>query len=92
MSGKLYRYNTDCVEVEIKKPMYGSFVCIRDTHIKYARQRNLPLKITIPQGVFTLSVEEFMDGAKKIEKVFLIPDRPMVLWGNYAMRGVKADA
>lgn len=76
------------VEVEIRKPLFDNFVYIRDVYLNRAKREGVPIKIKIPEGAYkgeyVTSYEEFMKGAKKMEKVFNIPNKPMVLWGNYA--------
>lgn len=71
------------VEVNIRKPLHGTFVYIRDKYLRQAKLRNIPLQITIPQGVGIMTYEEFMKGAKQMSKVFKDPEHPMVLYGNY---------
>ena len=70
------------VYVDIKKPIYGSYVGIRDKYIFRAKREKKKLFIRIPQGTCTISPEKFLKGAQRIEKVFLIPDKPMVLYAN----------
>lgn len=89
MNTQNYRYLDNCVEVNIRKPLYGTFVYIREEHITYAKKHGIPLKITIPHGTFTISHDDWMKNAKRIEKVFLRPDQPMVLWGNHVIKGEK---
>ena len=82
MNTQNYNYLADCVEITIHKPLYGTFCYIRDSHLNYARKHGIPLRITVPQGTAIVTVEQWMKDAKRIEKVFLRPDEPMVLWGN----------
>ena len=71
------------IEVEIKKPLYGTKVFIRDKYIKQARKENKKLKIISGDITGIYSPKEWLEKAEKMEKVFNFPDRPMVLWGNY---------
>lgn len=61
----------------IKKPLYGTFCYIRDSHLKGKN-----LKVIIPQGSAVIDCKEWISTGKKMEKVFLIPNKPMILWGN----------
>jgi hypothetical protein len=70
------------IYVDIKKPIYGNYVGIRDKYIWKAKREGKKLHIRIPQGSCTMSPDKFLKGAKRIEKVFLIPDKPMVLYAN----------
>ena len=70
------------IKVEIRKPLYGTFCYIRDVYISRAKKEGKMLEITIPQGTMIVSPEEWMEGAKRMEKVFKIPNKPMVLYGN----------
>jgi len=71
------------IDVKIDKPLYGTFVYIRDKYLNQAKSSGWPLRITTPHGVGVMSYESFMRGAKKMEKVFLIPEKPMILYGNF---------
>lgn len=70
------------IEIEIKKPLYGSFVYIREEFLKKAMNQNTFLKVTIPQGQYLVDPRTWMASGKRMEKVFKIPTRPMILWGN----------
>ncbi len=84
-----YKIKKDCVEITIHKPLHGTFVYIRDKYLNVAKQRNIPLKITIPNvDTYENTYENFMDGAKKMEKVVYYPDNPMILYGNYANKNL----
>ena len=68
------------ISVEIKKPIYANYVGIREKYIRMAQKYHEDLRITTPNGVTTISPTRYLQGADRIEKVFLIPDRPMVLY------------
>jgi len=70
------------ITVNILKPIYGTYVGIRDKYIFKAKREKKDLFIRIPQGTCTISPAKFLRGATRIEKVFLIPDKPMVLYCN----------
>jgi len=71
------------IEVNIHKPLYDNFVNIREKYILEAINRGEPLRIIIPQGSAVVDPRWWMKNGKRVEQVFKIPDRPMVLWGNY---------
>ena len=71
------------VDIEIRKPLYHNFVRIRDKYINQAIREGKQLRIKIPQGVGIHDPAEWKRTGKRVEQVFLIPDRPMILFGNY---------
>jgi hypothetical protein len=82
MSNKNYKTNGEYIEIKIYKPLYGTFCYIRDTYIWEAQRTGKKLRITVPQGVGIMTAEEWLNGAKRMEKVFKIPTKPMILYGN----------
>ncbi len=70
-------------EIIIRKPLYDNFVNLREKYLREAIRRREPLKITIPQGSAVINPKEWIRTGKATEQVFLIPDRPMKMWGNY---------
>lgn len=70
------------IEVHIKKPVYSDFVYVRDKYIFEARRKGLMLKISCPLSECIVSPDDWLMNAKKLEKVFLRPDKPMILYGN----------
>jgi len=68
------------INVDIKKPIYGNYVGVRELYIWKAKREHKMLRITTPNGTTTISPTRYLEGATRIEKVFLIPDRPMVLY------------
>jgi hypothetical protein len=70
------------VYINIHRPIYGSYVGIREKYIWQAKREGKKLFIRIPQGTAIVSPEKFLRGATRIEKVFLQPDNPMVLYCN----------
>ena len=68
------------IKVKILKPIYGNYVGIREKYIRQAQKYHKDLQITTPNGVTTISPTRFLQGAERIEKVFLIPEHPMVLY------------
>ena len=68
------------VDVSIKKPIYDNYVGIRDKYIWQAKKYKALLRITTPHGTTIISPDKYLQGADRIEKVFLRPDQPMVLY------------
>jgi len=93
MNNPNYNYTNNFVEINIHKPLYGTYVYIRNKHLDYAMKHEIPLKVTIPEGTYIVSdVFEWIRTGQRQEKVFLIPDKPMVLWGNHLSKmGEKVD-
>ncbi len=71
------------VKVDIQKPLYGTYVTIREETIDFAIKTNALLEIHIPQGVATVDPLRWKRDGKRMTKVFLYPDRPMVLYGGH---------
>ncbi len=77
------------IDVNILKPLGGTYVAIRDTYIKQAIREGKWLRITIPQGVGEHNPREWVKTGKRVEQVFKIPDHPMVLYRNLVEVGKK---
>lgn len=77
------------VEIEIKKPLYGSMVYIRDKYLKQAMKENGPINIICDGKKYMISPYEWTSDAKKMEKEFLIPGKPMILYGNHLAKFTK---
>ena len=75
------------ITIEIKKPIYANYVGVREKYILQAKKYHKDLRIITPNGTGTVSPSKFLNGAERIEKVYLIPDQPMVLYCNH----VKID-
>lgn len=74
---------TNYVEVDIRKPLYGNFVYIRDKYIRQAINEGKQLMIQVPTGTGIHDPREWIRTGKKMLKEFKIPGRPMTLWGNH---------
>jgi hypothetical protein len=78
----------DYIEVNILKPLYiyegVPFVNIRDKYLKQAKYQGKLLKITTPTTTHYTTPEAWIKTGKKLKEVFLFPNRPMKLVGNYA--------
>lgn len=70
------------INVYIQKPVYGTFCYVRDKYLKQAKRENKHLKISCPNASCIVSATEWLSDAKRMEKVFLQPDNPMILYGN----------
>jgi hypothetical protein len=68
------------IYINIRKPIYGTYVGIREKYLWKAKREKKLLKIEIPQGVCIISPDKFLKGSRRIEKVFKIPTKPMVLY------------
>ena len=67
----------------MEKPLFGTKYYIRDKYIDIAKKRKLKLVLKTPDGIATYTPKEWMTGAEKMEKVFLIEDHPMILFGKH---------
>ena len=72
--------------VDIHKPLYVSDgkakVYIRDTFINKAIRFKRKLEIRVPGGYAIVDPKEWMKKGDRMEKVFLRPDEPMILFGG----------
>lgn len=67
----------------IRQPIYGTNVAIREKILTDAIKRNKRIIVQCPHGEQIIDPKTWKKTAKKISKVFLIPDRPMILYqGN----------
>lgn len=77
------------VDVKIDKPLFtsekGSYCSIRDIYIDQAERQKKYLRITVPEGTMVTTAKKWLKGAKRMEQVFKIPTRPMVLYANYVV-------
>lgn len=74
-------------ELEIKKPLYANYICIREEHLLSSPQ----MKVTIPKGSAIIDTHEWIKNGKLMEKVFLRPDEPMRLWCNHLLTEPNDD-
>lgn len=71
------------IEVNIQKPLYGTFCYIRDIYIEKAIKYRCSLRVTIPQGTADVDPKWWRDTGKLMKKVFNDPVHPMILYGNH---------
>ena len=69
-------------KIQIFKPVYGTFVYLREATLQKAIRNNEPVEVTIPQGVAIIDPKKWIETGKRLEKVFKIPNQPMLLIGN----------
>ncbi len=73
--------------IEIRKPLWenenGSWVCIYDRHIKEAIRNKQFIQIITPHDTAVYMPKEWKKMAKRMKKVFLIPNHPMNLLCGY---------
>lgn len=73
------------IDVEIKKPLYGNYVNVRDIYVNRAIREGTQLQIKTPNGTGIVDPVKWKNGeygGKRVEKVFKRPDQPMVLYGG----------
>lgn len=71
------------IRIKIEEPPIAGVFYIRDKWLDKAKRFNKKIVLEYEGQIYITSYKEWMKGAKKMEKVFLIPDRPMLLWGQY---------
>jgi hypothetical protein len=69
---------------EITKPLSGNYVAVWDKYINAAIKRHTRMKVSIKNvGCEVVDPIKWKQTGKRIEKVFLFEDMPMILWANY---------
>jgi len=71
------------INVTIKKPLFGSKVYIRDKYLNQAHRQKTQVCVSCKGEKYIVDPKEWIHTGDKMEKVFLIPEKPMVLWGNF---------
>lgn len=79
------------IHIEIEKPVYGTFVYIRDKYIIQAKKTNKKLIIKTAGITGICTAKEWLKNSEKIKKVYLIPNQPMVMYGNHVSKFVKIE-
>lgn len=73
------------IKINVEKPIAGMFY-IRDKYLRLARDKNKTITLVYKNKKYVATYKQWMKGAKKMTKEFLIPGNPMVLYGNYFMK------
>lgn len=66
--------------MKFQKPIYGTVCAIRDRILKDAMKAGKLLLVECPGGQEVVSPKTWLTEGKRMEKVFKIPDRPMILY------------
>lgn len=74
---------------EFEKPIYGSTFSIYDKWLKIAKRKNMTIIAKSEFGTATYTVDEWLKGAKKIEKVHNFPDNPMIMYSRSILPDIK---
>lgn len=77
------RQTQNTIRIKAEKPHADGRFYIRDKYLREARDTGKKMVVDLNGEKYVFTFREWMDGAKKMEKVFLIPDKPMKLYGNY---------
>ena len=75
--------------IDLHKPIYESFYAIWDKWLKIAKSRNLTLVVNSKFGKSTYSYQEWMNGAKRMERYYKNPDEPMIFWGKNLLPEIR---
>lgn len=74
----------------LEKPIYHSFYAIWDKWLKVAKEKNLKMVVYTPLGVATFeNVNEYLKGAKKLERFYKNPNEPMIFYGRDLLPDIK---
>ena len=68
------------VILDLHKPIYDSFYAIWNKWLKIAKARNLNIVVKTKFGISTYTYSSYMDGAKRIERYYKNPNKPMVFY------------
>ena len=68
--------------LELEKPIYGSFYTIWDKWLRLARDKHLAIEVRIKEGIFNFTLQEYLKGAKRTERFYKNPNKPMVFYGR----------
>jgi len=77
------------LKIVIRKPLYNNFCYLNNDKIRLAQARKWNLKVILPEGEAIYTPEEWLKGAKYLEKVFLYKDNPMKMYGRLVIIGHK---
>jgi hypothetical protein len=73
--------------IDIRKPLFGNFVYLRDIYIDRAIRQKTKIRVKIPNGEAIIEPAKWKNWAiknnKVMKKVFKFPDNPMVLYGGW---------
>lgn len=70
------------ITVNIKKPLYGNHVYINGSIVEKAIRIGAKLEIIVPKGSAIVDPLDWKNNKDMMKKVFLYPDRPMILYGG----------
>lgn len=74
----------------LEKPIYHSFYAIWDKWLKIAKEKKLKMVVYTPLGVATYeNVNEYLKGAKKLERFYKNPNEPMIFYGRDLLPDIK---
>lgn len=72
--------NGDTWQIEIRKPIYGNCVALNGKLIEAAIKAHAKLEIHTPDFQETVDAKTYKEQSQRFEKVYLIPERPMVFY------------
>lgn len=73
------------IRIPIEKLLGGRFY-INNKFLKRAKATGKKLLLTYKDEKYLCTYKQWMKDAKRMKKPFLIPDCPMILYGNYVRR------
>lgn len=71
------------ITYKVQKPIYGLCVAIRDKVLNSAIKKKTSIRAEWNGEVYIIDPKKWVKTGERMEKVFLIPDRPMVLFSNH---------
>ena len=67
-------------EIYIAMPLFGTTVALNEAILIKAKKARVDLLVRCPGGSERVTAKQWIKEGKRFEKVFLIPDRPMILY------------
>lgn len=79
-NGQVQTIGDNLWHMKFQKPFYGTVVAIRDKILLEAIKKKKFLLVECENGQEVVDPKTWIKEGKRIEKVFKIPERPMVLY------------
>lgn len=78
------------IKINIHKPLFGYTACVRRESLMEAIRNGVKVELTIGDRTELIDPKEWMETGQRVEQVFKIPTRPMVLYRNsFKVKTVK---
>jgi len=80
----IFNYKARVTIFDLEKPIYGSFYAIWDKWLTKTHNLGFKLVVNTSLGTSTFkNVDEYKEGAERLERFFKNPEVPMIFWGRH---------